>query len=529
MKKVLISALQILCATLIFLIFLEGAFYLLGFPQGGSAYLEGIVTREKLSAQKPKDEFRIFTYGESTMHGAHYVPASSPSRWLKVYLEDFLPRRNIRVINFGRMGKGSDFHYEIFRDSVAYKPDVVIFYLGHNAFLPGNWKDQVEAKHAQAKGILRDRLRHSRLFSGFYRWVIKIRRNYKSGLPEEEIIEYREIETRPAKIHRPDVILHDDPRYWQNIQFQKENIIKILDLAEKKGIHCLFFKPAGNLKDFAPTYSIHLKKLSPQELSKWKGLYQQGKKAEKRKDFSRALKFYNRAYKIDPTYAHLCFRMGKLYFAKGDLQTAKHLFQEARDYDAVIVRATSDTLSMFEELKDARNLQFIDTKKILEPESPGGILGEPIIEDNVHFSLKGHALIGRAMAEEIAQRDWIVPREEWQFHRERPYEEILKELGVSKELLFSAFLKMVSYFGSRYDNRIRFAQRALEIYPDDPRALRHLAWSYWLKGEKEKALGVYQRLADVNPEALKLVIETLPEIREAYTNFVAGKQNQLAA
>ena len=71
--------------------------------------LNPLFLREEITMDKPEDEFWIFTYGESTMHGAHYWPASSPARWLEVYLKDFLPDKKIRVINFARMGQGAEF------------------------------------------------------------------------------------------------------------------------------------------------------------------------------------------------------------------------------------------------------------------------------------------------------------------------------------------------------------------------------------------------------------------------------------
>ena len=102
------------------------------------------------------------------------------------------------------------------------------------------------------------------------------------------------------------------------------------------------------------------------------------------------------------------------------------------------------------------------------------------------------------------------------FSRERPYEEILKELGVTPDLLFSAYLKLVHYLGSRFENRIRYAQKALEIHPKDPGALRHLAWTYWLMGEKEKALETYRTLSQADPVSLQTVFQNQPLIKNAF-------------
>ena len=79
MKKLLISISQVLISTLVLFVILELVFRLFSVP-GASEFVEKIVIRERLTREKPRDEIRIFTYGESTMHGAQYGPTASPAR-----------------------------------------------------------------------------------------------------------------------------------------------------------------------------------------------------------------------------------------------------------------------------------------------------------------------------------------------------------------------------------------------------------------------------------------------------------------
>jgi len=78
---------------------------------------------------------------------------------------------------------------------------------------------------------------------------------------------------------------------------------------------------------------------------------------------------------------------------------------------------------------------------------------------------------------------------------------------------------MVNYFGSRFENRIRFAKKALELDPLNSRALRYLAWTYWLMGEREEAIAIYRNLALLSPEALEEVFQAQPEIKSMYAEF----------
>ncbi len=516
MKNTIASIFRSIIVTVVLVVLLEAFCHLIGIPPYSCNFTETIISKEKLSSQKPKGELRIFTYGESTMHGAHYAPFSSPARWLEAYLKDFLPDKKIKVVNFARLGQDSTFTYETFLQTLAYKPDIVIFYMGHNELLPGNFVHQIQARKKSFHYKFRKLITRSRIVSATLRlWL-------KSGLSSrarkfEDKMEYTVIESPPNGEIGPENAAHrNSPIYNENIAYFRAKLMTILDLAAEEHVHVLFFKPVSNLKDFAPTYSMNLQSLSPGTLSQWNELFEQGQKMQASGDAEAAAGFYEKAYAIDPTYAELCFRLGQIYFKVGEIEKAQRFFEEARDQDAIVVRATTDIYQVFEELKKTKGLDLIDMEKIFRPEVPGGIMGEPVIEDNVHPSVKGQSLLGLAAAKEIARMNWIAPREAWRFDRERDFENMAKELGVSPDLQFLADLKLVDYFGSRFDNRLYYAQKALEIYPHNPKALRHLAWTYWLMGDKKKALDTYSALKEIDPAELQTAFRSQPDIQKAF-------------
>lgn len=516
MKKFFLSIFQTLLSTIILLLLLEGLFRVIGMPPGASRFTETVIAREKLTTRKSAGEFRIFLYGESSIHGSHYWPVSNPARWLDQYLHEFLPGKNIHVVNFGRMGQGSYRTWETFRDSVAYKPDLVIFYYGHNTFLSGNRKHEVLAKEKKSSAFWRNVMRESRLLSWAYRVAIAKRLQTKKEDSGQDSIEYKVIESDPWGFGPENAYPTNSEKYRENVEFFRENTAKIVSIAEKNGAHMIFCRPAGNLKDFSPFWSVHSKDLTEDEKRAFEGYYEKGKKAQDAGQASEAVTFLEQAYAIDPGYADVNFRLGSLYFRQGELEKAKKFFTEARDFDAIKVRGTTDVLKVIDDL-EGKGITVVDTEKAIISEAPGGITGEPVIEDNVHLSIKGHSLLGRALAQTIAEKGWIAPLPEWRFENERPFEKISEQLGVNDELLFSADLKMVAYFGSRYDNRIRFAEKALAIHPGNPKALRHLAWSYWLKGDKSKALEIYGGLAEKHADALREVFQNRPEIKQAFS------------
>lgn len=493
-----------------------------GQPSGTNRFAEKIIIRDHLSTRKPKGEFRIFAFGESTFHGAHYAPVSSPPRWLEKYLKDFLPGRNIRVINFARMGRGAYFAYETFKETLPYQPDLAIMYLGHNAFLPQSRKSDVEAVKKTFRCAVRRLEKQSALFSTVYRYAIRQRIRHNRDKPEDRI-EMPKIEMPPHQLLPDRITPRESPAYRQNVEFFRENIRELLKLATTNRVPILFMKPVSNLKDFSPTLSVHKKNLTPSDELRWKRFYETGRKNQAEGRLTQAREDYAAAYQIDSAYAELSFRLGQIYLQQGEKEKAKRFFGEARDKDAVIIRATREILKVFEELTETENLQLLDTERVLISEVPSGIMGEPAIEDNAHFSVRAQAKVARYLAEEIAKRGFIAPVGEWQFQKERSFEEMSRELGVSPEILFSADLKMVYYFGSRFGNRIRFARKALAIHPRDPSALRHLAWTYWLMGKKVRALQIYWHLRQADPKNLNEIFSNLNQLKGMSDDYGASR------
>lgn len=304
--------------------------------------------------------------------------------------------------------------------------------------------------------------------------------------------------------------------YLENVRFFRENVERIIKAGNKKHVPVLFMEPVCNLKDYRPNFSIHSKSLPPEKLTQWDAFYQRGQEAAKKKDDRLALEFFEQAFAIDPTYADLSFRLGELYFRKGEIEKARLFFEQARDQDVVIRRAPKDILDVFDDLVRREQIHYFDTEKALVSKVPGGILGWPLIEDNVHFSIEGQALVGRALAEEIAGNDWIAPRSEWRFDRERSMADMGREFGISDKTVFLNYGSVISYLGIRYEDRLEFAKKASDLFPEDPIAQRQLAWAYWLLGEKGKALATYKHLGEKYPEALRAAFRAQPEIQQAY-------------
>lgn len=514
-----------LAGVLVLLLILEGIARLAGLPRGAGYFAEMVVHDTGLPFKKPKDEYRIFTYGESTMHGAHYAPRSSPARWLEAYLQDFLPGRSIKVTNFARLGKGSDFHLRTFQETVGYQPDLVIFYMGHNDFAPKERFDDVAKNNAKFGFVAYEWIKESRFISAFMRRVIVLQMKRKRQMMADrmgnEAIE-APLQSGPSERY---LVSRHDATYNQNIAFFAENVRRIARLAREQSIPVIFMKPVCNLKEHEPHYSVHSDGLSPESLKEWESIYQAGAKLQDQGNAIDALPNLLKVYELDPAYAEGNFRLGRIYFEQGEIEKAKEFFVRAKDHDGLPRRATTEILRFFDELRDKEGVPVLDTEKVLLPYAAGGIMGEPVIEDNVHFSVQGHAAAGRALADLIYKLE-LFPKSEWRFERARAYDRVAEDWNLNeKDFILNSYLKTVDYYGRHFPNRIRIAEKMISFAPDDARALRSIAWSHWLKGDREKAAQYYDKLSRLHPADLEKVFQSSPEVR-AYLEALTPAQHK---
>ena len=132
----------ILSSTLFFIFFEASARFF--FTTGAQDFVERRIMEQELKPNKEGGVYRIFLFGESTMHGGHLYPASTIKRWLELYIDNLFGEegaKNIEVLNLGRLGADSSFIKQSFIDTLPYEPDLAVFYTAHNDFV------QVEYRH----------------------------------------------------------------------------------------------------------------------------------------------------------------------------------------------------------------------------------------------------------------------------------------------------------------------------------------------------------------------------------------------
>jgi len=92
---------------------------------------EDIFTYQKFLVNKPKNEFRIFILGGSSVRNLHFF---SDLNYLKDKLEKSIGNKQVRIITIGADGYGTNRLLLHLPEVLGYEPDLIIVYSGHNEF-----------------------------------------------------------------------------------------------------------------------------------------------------------------------------------------------------------------------------------------------------------------------------------------------------------------------------------------------------------------------------------------------------------
>jgi lysophospholipase L1-like esterase len=92
----------------------------------------------RMALEKPRSVCRVFVVGESTVAGFGLYPYSHIAGWMQIRLQQLLPDRQFEIVNLGIPGIDSAGLRYVVDDALAYQPDVLVIYAGHNEFLEPN-------------------------------------------------------------------------------------------------------------------------------------------------------------------------------------------------------------------------------------------------------------------------------------------------------------------------------------------------------------------------------------------------------
>lgn len=345
--------------------------------------------------KKANNGFRILIFGESAANGDP-DSAYSFGRHLECLLENRFPQTDFEIINTGITAINSHVIVPIAKACAEVEADLWILYMGNNEAVGPYGPSTVFGMKAPPLPLIQvNRALKTTRIGQLLQTAMTASRN-AGATPET----WGGIEMFSENLLRANDPVRD--RLYAHFE---SNLKGILEYAEEAEVRVILSTVAVNLQDSAPFASLHRKGLTEPERVQWESLYFLGHQRARDQMWAEALAAYEEAWEIDREFAELAYWIGVSHGVLGNREKALEFLRDARNLDALMVRADDRTNEVIRKLsregdRPAVTLLDADTRiaeaAFANPE-------QKLFYEHVHFTLKGNDLMARLLAEEVRE------------------------------------------------------------------------------------------------------------------------------
>lgn len=305
-------------------------------------------------AVKPENGYRVFVMGGSTTNGYPYGYNATFSRVFRDMLQDTAPDRYVEVVNVATSAINTYTLYDQVDEILAYEPDLILIYSGHNEYYGALGVGSSETFGA-FPGFIRTYLRLQRYktfllirdgITSFSAWLGNLRG--RDAIPITGTLMERMVGQQQIPL---------DGRLYElgKLQYQS-NLNAIIRKFERRNVPVMIGSLTSNLKDQKPFISVPFEQHPPAE-----------------EVFKRALTSYQAE----------------------TFEAALEDFIYARDLDALRFRAPSSFNSLIREITDrSPNVHYVPIKEAFQEASEHGIIGFNLMLEHLHPNYTGYHLMG---------------------------------------------------------------------------------------------------------------------------------------
>ena len=345
-----------------------------------------------LPARKSTNTFRIFLLGESAALGDP-EPAYGFGRYLEVLLRDRYPDTRFEVVCLAMTAIYSHAIRSIARECVRHEGDLWVIYMGNNEMEGPFGAGATFGPRAPNLTLIRASLAMKTTKLGQRMDALVDRPGGRAAVNRS---------WAGMKMFLDGQNRHDDPARRRVYSHFEKNLGDILTTAQWAGVPVVLSTVASNLKDCAPFASLNSTNMPDELKVVWDRHYKEGKAFETAGQFALALDQYAQAARIDPDYAELHFRMGRVHLSLNNFDQAQRSFERARDFDALPFRSDSRINEIIQTMAARNGVRLLDFEKVLAEDSTNSIPGSEQFFEHVHLNFHGNYLLARAVAEQVA-------------------------------------------------------------------------------------------------------------------------------
>jgi tetratricopeptide (TPR) repeat protein len=356
---------------------------------------------------KPAGTYRIFCLGASTTVGFPYWYNGAFSSFMRDRLTRLFPDRSIEVINLGMTATNSYTTLDIAREIMAYEPDMVVVYDGHNEF----YGALGVASHESMGGApwlsrLSLRLVHVRLFQAARAAYALIVRWFGSDDPGTR-------GTMMEKLARGRNVPIDSDLYQAGLDVFRTNLQEIRALCSEHNVPVLFGTQISNLRGHPPFISADAATLAPGTQLEFHHAFNAGMTQAMNGMFDSALVAFRSAEHLLPLHAETHFRIARCLDTLGREREAMTEYIRARDLDELRFRTSSDLNAALLAMDDGAYGVSVDLERVFAAHSPDSIIGNELVLEHVHPTSYGQFLLAKGYVDRMRERGLLAPADVW--------------------------------------------------------------------------------------------------------------------
>jgi lysophospholipase L1-like esterase len=339
---------------------------------------------------KPTNNVRVLLLGESAMQGYPEPRHLCSSAFLQLMLQDAWRERQVEVINLGTTAIASFPVLGILTEALQYQPDLVVIYLGHNEFFGTYGVASVGS-------------------AGAHPWILRANRWFHSLAVIQVLQRLRHrgdstgnrtfMEQMMARTY----IGPNDSLRKAAANLLSQNVSEMIRRCQAKGAKVLICLPPSNERSLAP---IGVDKLDqfPPEVQRQVGALLSTAEDSTHPGPSNGIPELRKALEVDPNHARGHYFLGQAFMREGKQNEALEQFTLARDLDSMPWRAPSQSVNAIVHAATS-NAAICDLPKVFRAHSPGQAIGWELMDDHVHPTLRGQALIAEAIVDSLTNFD----------------------------------------------------------------------------------------------------------------------------
>ena len=444
----------------------EGKTYIGSFQPGIDTFfhrqrtITGGMHEQVFTSPKAPDTVRIVCVGGSAMQGYPQPRMLAAATFFEAMLTDLWPDRDVEVLNLGTTAIASFPVACILDAALHYEPDLVVIYSGNNEFYGAFG---VASVHAFGRSTMAMHVARATGRSALVQWLTKLRTN---ATQHELTPEEAERTLMERVIMKPQIGQDDRLRRAAERNLSR-HLRHMIGNCRRRGVPVIVCTLPANERDLWPIGEDLTPPLSVDSLASFEGNLEEAESLLD-SDPEAAAARVRSALQLHDQHAKCHFVLGRALSALGRAEDAQQEYKRARELDTMPWRAPSSFNEVVRQVV-VEGAILCDLQQTFQAASPDGVIGWDLMDDHVHPSLRGQALIAESWLRSMADLpeplgvdgDALIALPDWHDYAAR--------LGNNPLDTYAAAQRMVSLFQAPFYRRSnpqaleRFELRLTEI------------------------------------------------------------------